>query len=271
MYERCLAYAESIRKITGGFTAQTAAILGSGLGGFTDGMKVEYSVDYKDIPGFPVSTVPGHRGRFVFGLLNGKAVAAAQGRLHCYEGYTPAEAVIPVRVFKLLGVKNVILTNAAGAVNSGFNTGELMLITDHIALFAESPLTGKNYGEFGVRFPDMSEVYSRDLINAALSAAGDLKITLRQGVYAQLKGPQYETPAEIRALSVLGADAVGMSTAIEAIAAKHAGMRVCGISSITNMAAGICGGHLSHEEVIKNSAAVQKDFCALLGALIERI
>ncbi|MBR5922830.1 MAG: purine-nucleoside phosphorylase [Clostridia bacterium] len=271
MYNECLCCAESIRKTTGDFKPEIAVVLGSGLGGFADSVDAEFSVKYADIPGFPTTTVAGHGGRFVFGYLAGKPIAVALGRVHCYEGYTAAQAVMPVRVLKLLGVKTVILTNAAGGINTDFKPGELMLITDHISLFCESPLIGENAEQFGERFPDMSEVYGGGLKDAALKAAEKLGINLHRGVYAQVKGPQYETPAEVRMLSRLGADAVGMSTAIEAIAARHAGMNVCGISLITNMAAGIKKEPLSHREVLESSAAGEKDFCALLSAIIEAV
>ncbi|MBO4693288.1 MAG: purine-nucleoside phosphorylase [Clostridia bacterium] len=271
MYQKCLACVKKIKGIIGDFVPETAVVLGSGLGGFAEGIDVKFSVNYADIPGFPVSTVKGHVGKLLFGFYNKKPIVAAQGRVHCYEGYTPAEAVIPVRVLKLLGADTIILTNAAGGINENLNPGDFMLITDHISFFADSPLTGKNIDEFGVRFPDMSAVYDRKLIDIALSEAKKLKIELKEGIYAQVKGPQYETPAEIVALSRLGAQAVGMSTAIEAIAAKHAGMRVCGISLITNMAAGIWKKPLSHNEVIESSEKAQADFCHLLQAIIGRI
>lgn len=268
MYERCLSCAESIKKTIGDFVPETAVVLGSGLGSFADGIDVKFSLDYKDIPGFPVSTVEGHAGAFLFGFCEGKPVAVAKGRLHIYEGYTPAEAVMPIRVLNLLGVKTVILTNAAGGINDGLKPGDLMLITDHISLFVDSPLKGANEEHFGTRFPDMSEVYDKDLVKTAFAAADKFGIPVKTGVYVQVQGPQYETPAEIRALAALGADAVGMSTVIEAIAARHAGMRVCGISAVTNVAAGKSKKPLSHKEVIENTANMEKDFCRLLDGII---
>ncbi|MBO4733317.1 MAG: purine-nucleoside phosphorylase [Clostridia bacterium] len=271
MYNRCVNHVEIIRGIIGDFTPETAVVLGSGLGGFAKEINVEFTVDYKNISGFPVSTVAGHTGRFLFGTYAGKRIAAAEGRIHYYEGYTSAETAIPVRVFKLLGAKNVILTNAAGGINNGFCPGDIMLFEDHISLFAESPLSGKNIDEFGTRFPDMTAVYDAELKNVAVAAAMRLGIELKSGVYAQVKGPQYETPTEIRALERLGADAVGMSTVTEAIAARHAGMRVCALSVITNMAAGKNAGVLNHTEVIEISKRAGKVFCALLGEIIKNI
>ncbi len=271
MYQRCVRCSEGIKKVIGDFKPEIAVVLGSGLGGFAESIDIRFSVDYKDISDFPVSTVTGHSGKFLFGFYGKKPIAVANGRVHCYEGYTSLEAVMPVRVLRLLGVDTLILTNAAGGINDGFEPGAIMLINDHISLFADSPLIGKNIDEFGTRFPDMSEVYDFNLRKKALSAAAKLNIDLKEGVYAQLKGPQYETPAEIRALGVLGADAVGMSTVIEAIAAKHAGMRICGISAITNMAAGKNISPLSHKEVIENSKIIERDFCLLLENIIDII
>lgn len=268
MYQRCLRCAESIKGIIGDFKPQVAVVLGSGLGGFADSIDLKFSVDYKDIPGFPVSTVAGHSGRFMFGFLGDKPIAVAKGRVHCYEGYTSAEAVMPIRVLKLLGVQTVILTNAAGGINESLKPGDIMLIEDHISLFADSPLKGENIDEFGTRFPDMTEVYNLDYRKIALDIPD---ICLKKGIYAQLKGPQYETPAEIHALEALGADAVGMSTAIEAIAARHAGMKVCGISLITNMAAGKAKSPLSHNEVIEVSKKAEKDFCHLISEIVKRV
>ena len=269
MYRKCLACAEFIKKIIGDFKPEIAVILGSGLGGFSRTINVEFTVDYKDIPGFPVSAVSGHNGRLIFGTCAGKRIVEAEGRVHYYEGYTAAETAMPVRVLKLLGAKTVILTNAAGGINNDFKPGNIMLFEDHISLFAESPLSGKNIDEFGTRFPDMTAVYDAELKNIAVAAATRLGIELKSGVYAQVKGPQYETPAEIRVLELLGADAVGMSTAAEAIAARHAGMRVCALSVITNMAAGKSTGALNHTEVIESSKRAEKDFSALLGEIIK--
>lgn len=271
MYQKCVECAKHIRSIIGDFSPETAIVLGSGLGSFADNINVKFAVYYKDITDFPISTVKGHNGRFLFGTYKDKSIAIAQGRVHLYEGYSPAEAVMPIRVLKLLGVKALILTNAAGGINKSFKQGDLMLISDHISLFAGSPLTGANIDELGPRFPDMSEVYDRELQKAAKSVAKSAGIDLKEGIYAQVKGPQYETPAEVRALEILGADAVGMSTAIEAIAARHCSMRICGISAITNMAAGINSHPLDHSEVIKTSKAIEKDFNTLVCGIIDRI
>ena len=271
MYRKCLNCAGSIKKNIGEFKPEIAVVLGSGLGFFSDSIDVKFSLNYSDIPGFPISTVKGHSGKFLFGYYGGRAVAVAKGRVHCYEGYSAAEAVMPIRVLRLLGAETVILTNAAGGINDSFNPGDIMLIRDHISLFIDSPLIGANIDELGARFPDMSGVYEPRLKKCASSVAKSLEITLKEGVYAQLKGPQYETPAEIKALEVLGADAVGMSTAVEAIAAVHAGMKVCGISVITNMAAGKTKSPLSHKEVIENSKKAEKNFCRLLDGIVKSI
>lgn len=271
MYQRCVSCAEYIRKTIGGFSPESAVVLGSGLGGFADKIELMYTVCYKDIPGFPISTAPGHNGRLLFGNFCGKKIAVAQGRVHIYEGYSAAETALPVRVLKLLGANTVILTNAAGGINTGFTPGDIMLIEDHIALFTESPLTGENIDEFGVRFPDMSEVYDKALRVAAQNAAKREGIRLKHGVYAQVKGPQYETPADIRALCAIGADAVGMSTVTEAIAARHFGMRVCAMSVITNMAAGVTGGILNHSEITEISRLSENGVAAIIGGITEEI
>ncbi len=231
------------------FKPELALILGSGLGDYADTMDVRETLDYHDIEGFPVSTVPGHKGRFVFGYAGGVPIVAMQGRVHYYEGYKPQDVVLPIRLMKLMGAETLFLTNAAGGINRSFNAGDFMLITDHISMAVPSPLIGENIGELGVRFPDMSEVYSRRLRRIVENAAVTAGVPLRKGVYLQTTGPQYETPAEIRAYERLGADAVGMSTAIEAIAARHAGMEICGISCISNLAAGISANPLTHAEV----------------------
>ena len=271
MYKRCLGCAEYIKSIIGDFVPETAVILGSGLGGFCEKIGVKFSVDFKDIKGFPASTVNGHKGRLLFGTYCGKNVAIAEGRVHLYEGYSAAETVIPVRVLKLLGVKNIILTNAAGGINKDLKPGDIMMICDHISLFTDSPLSGVNIEEFGTRFPDMTSVYDGELGSIASAAAYQAKTVLKTGVYAQLRGPQYETPAEIRALLTLGADAVGMSTVAEAIAARHCGLRVCAFSVITNMAAGINKSPLSHSEVIEGSKKAQGALFAVIGGIINGI
>ncbi len=243
-------------------------ILGSGLGVLGNDLPDAETIEYSEIPGFPVSTVEGHAGRLVFGDLGGKPVMIMQGRFHYYEGYSMDEVVFPVRVMKLLGVEAVIVTNAAGGVNTGFEPGELMLITDHIKLFTDSPLRGPNIGEFGPRFNDMSAAYTPELQELARDVARREGIVLREGVYAHMAGPSFETPAEIRMLRTLGADAVGMSTVPEVITAVHAGIRVLGISAVSNMAAGILDQPLNHEEVMETGRLVQDTFIRLVKAIV---
>ena len=247
-YEKLMKCFDCVQKKIS-FKPELALILGSGLGDYADTMDVVETLDYHDIESFPVSTVPGHKGRFVFGYAGGVPIVAMQGRVHYYEGYKPQDVVLPIRLMKLMGAKTLFLTNAAGGINRSFNAGDLMLITDHISMAVPSPLIGENIGELGVRFPDMSEVYSKRLRKIVENAAVTAGVPLRKGVYLQTTGPQYETPSEIRAYERLGADAVGMSTAIEAIAARHAGMEICGISCISNLAAGISANPLTHAEV----------------------
>lgn len=244
-------------------------ILGSGLGVLGDEIPGADAIDYGDIPGFPVSTVEGHAGRLVFGDLGGKSVVIMQGRFHYYEGYSMDEVVFPVRVMKLLGVEKMVVTNAAGGVNAGFLPGDLMLITDHIKFFTDSPLRGHNIPEFGPRFNDMSTAYTPDLRVLAKTVAAAKGIDVREGVYAHMPGPSFETPAEIRMLRTLGADAVGMSTVPEVITAAHASMQVLGISAISNMAAGILDQPLNHEEVIETGRMVRDKFVGLVKAVVE--
>ena len=231
------------------FRPELVLVLGSGLGSFADRIEDAQTLDYAEIPGFPVSTVAGHAGRFVFGICEGVPVAVMQGRVHMSEGYTPQEAVLPLRLLHMLGAKILFLTNAAGGIQAGMKAGEFMLITDQISSFVPSPLRGENIDALGVRFPDMSEIYSKRLQKIIRRVAVNADIPLKEGVYLQTAGPAYESPAEIRMFRLLGADAVGMSTAIEAIAARHCGMEICGISCISNLAAGISPHPLTHEEV----------------------
>ena len=231
------------------FQPEIALVLGSGLGGFADKIDIKETLPYASIPGFPVSTVAGHAGQFVFGYCDGLPVAVMQGRVHMYEGYTPQEAVLPIRLLHSLGAKVLFLTNAAGGIQPGMHAGEFMLITDQISSFVPSPLRGQNLDDLGVRFPDMSEIYSKRLNQIIRRIAVNADIPLKEGVYVQTAGPAYESPAEIRMFRLLGADAVGMSTAIEAIAARHCGMEICGVSCISNLAAGISPHPLTHEEV----------------------
>ncbi len=264
---KCFEYVQ--QKIT--FKPEIALILGSGLGDYADTMEVVETLDYHDIEGFPVSTVPGHKGRFVFGYAGGVPIVAMQGRVHFYEGYKPQDVVLPIRLMKLMGAKVLFLTNAAGGINRSFNAGDFMLITDQISMSVPSPLIGENIDELGVRFPDMSEVYSRRLRKIIENSAVTAGVPLRRGVYIQTTGPQYETPAEIRAYERLGADAVGMSTAIEAIAARHAGMEICGISCISNLAAGISVNPLTHAEVQETADRVAPLFKKLVTQAIKDI
>lgn len=269
-YEKLMKCFECVQqKIT--FKPEIALILGSGLGDYADTMEVVETLDYHDIEGFPVSTVPGHKGRFVFGYAGGVPIVAMQGRVHFYEGYKPQDVVLPIRLMKLMGAKVLFLTNAAGGINRSFNAGDFMLITDQISMSVPSPLIGENIDEMGVRFPDMSEVYSRRLRKIIENSAVTAGVPLRRGVYIQTTGPQYETPAEIRAYERLGADAVGMSTAIEAIAARHAGMEICGISCISNLAAGISVNPLTHAEVQETADRVAPLFKKLVTQAIKDI
>ena len=251
--------------------ADTAVILGSGLGDFGKELKNARELSYADIPGFPRATVAGHAGKWILGDLAGKKVLLMSGRFHSYEGHPLEDVTLPIRVMARLGVKQVILTNAAGGVNTGFSAGCLMLLTDFINLSGKNPLTGPNLDAFGPRFPDMTCAYDRGLRSLALESAKQLGIRLRQGVYCWMNGPTYETPAEIRMARVLGADAVGMSTVPETIVARHCGMRVLGLSCITNMAAGVLDQPINHEEVMEMGRRVRGDFAALLTRIIEQI
>jgi len=246
------------------FVPDVALILGSGLGALADEIEAVATVDYHDIEGFPVSTVVGHKGRFVFGYFGNTKVVIMQGRVHFYEGYSREDVLLPTRLMILMGAKTLFLTNAAGGVNRSFNAGDFMLITDHIMSLFPNPLIGANMDELGPRFPDMSNVYDTELCQIIRDTAARLEIPLREGVYTQLTGPTFETPAEVRMLTALGTDAVGMSTACEAVAARHAGIKVCGISCITNQAAGISPQPLSHEEVFETGNRVAPLFRALV-------
>ncbi len=270
VYEKLLKCYESFeKKIT--FKPEIALILGSGLGDFAETMDIKETLDYSELEGFPISTVSGHKGRFVFGYVEGVPVVAMQGRVHYYEGYPVQDVVLPTRLMKLMGAKVLFLTNAAGGINKSYNCGDFMLIKDHISSLVPSPLIGANLDELGLRFPDMSEVYSGRLREVIKITASSENISLREGVYIQTSGPNYETPAEIRAYATLGADAVGMSTAIEAMAARHAGMEVCGISCISNLAAGISENPLTHEEVKETADRVAPLFKKLVTKAIAGI
>lgn len=248
VYEKLLGCYECVRKKTD-FVPKVAIVLGSGLGDYAEEIRVEYELPYGEIEGFPVSTVPGHAGKFIFGYIDEIPVVCMKGRVHYYEGYPVTDVVLPTRLMKLLGAEILFLTNAAGGVNTSFHAGDLMLIKDQIALFAPNPLIGPNIDELGVRFPDMSTVYDRELQELIKQTARENHIFLQEGVYAQLTGPSFESPADIRMMRTLGCDAVGMSTVVEAIAANHMGMRICGISCISNLGAGMTMNPLTHEEV----------------------
>ncbi len=253
------------------FTPEVALILGSGLGDYAKDIKVEATLDYHDIEGFPVSTVPGHQGKYIFGYVGKVPVVCMQGRVHYYEGYDISDVVLPIRLMRLMGAKVLFLTNASGGVNTNFNAGDFMLIKDQIANFVPSPIIGPNIDELGVRFPDMSDIYDKSLQNIIKETANRLEIPLQEGVYIQLTGPNYESPAEVRMCRILGADAVGMSTACEAIAANHMGMHICGISCISNMACGITENPLTHQEVQETADRVAPLFKQLVTACIQDI
>lgn len=268
VYEKLENCYESIKEHIP-FMPKVALVLGSGLGGFADEMEQDAVIEYHDIKEFPVSTVPGHKGRYVFGHVGDVPVVVMQGRVHYYEGYPMTDVVLPVRLMGRMGADILFLTNASGGVNPQFSAGDLMMLSDHISTFIPSPLIGSNIDALGVRFPDMSTVYKPELCKVISETADALGIKLQKGVYAQLTGPAYETPAEIRMLQKLGADAVGMSTVCEAIAANHMGLRVCGISCITNMAAGITKQALNHKEVQETADRVAAQFTALVSKSIE--
>ena len=270
-YHQYQESADALRVRLAGFRPDVLLILGSGLGALGDEVEAPIVVSYGDVPHMKHSTAPDHKGQFVFGRLAGRNVAVMQGRLHTYEGWSFADVSYPVRVLRLLGAETLIVTNAAGAVNTGFSAGDIMLITDHIKLFGVSPLCGPNLDEFGPRFPDMSHVYTPALVEKARKAAENLDIRLRQGVYMYFPGPQYETPAEVRLARILGADAVGMSTVPEAITAAHCGMNVLGFTLCTNMAAGVLDQPLSGEEVIAAGQAAGPKFTALVKSCLEQV
>jgi purine-nucleoside phosphorylase len=245
-----------------------AVVLGSGLGAFAESLENPSVISYGDIPGWPRSTAVGHAGKFVAGLVDGIPVAALAGRVHLYEGYTAQQVVIPIRALSLLGVESVILTNAAGGVNQGFGPGKLALISDHINLTGQNPLTGPNDESLGPRFPDMSEAYSKRYREIAREAGKGMGLDLAEGIYAAVPGPSYETPAEIRYLRTIGADLVGMSTVPEAIAANHMGMKVLGISCVTNHAAGVIEQKLDHKEVLEVGDRMKGTLIELLRRII---
>jgi purine-nucleoside phosphorylase len=270
LYERAEHAARTVRA-RGGADAHVALVLGSGLGAFADDLEDAVAIPFAEVPGFARSTVEGHAGRLVVGVVGGVRVVVMQGRFHFNEGYTLEEVTFPVRVLSLLGVKSLVLTNAAGGLNNSLRQGSLMLISDHLNLLGANPLRGANDERFGARFPDMSEVYDRGYQEIAVQEAHAAGTELRRGVYAALAGPSYETPAEIRMLRALGADAVGMSTVPEAIVARHAGVKVLGISCITNMAAGVLDKPIEHSEVIETGERVRATFSELLRRVIPKL
>lgn len=270
MYNKLMTCLASVREKTD-FKPDIALILGSGLGDYADEIDIVDTIAYTDIEGFPVSTVKGHKGRFVFGYIENVPVVIMQGRVHYYEGYSMSDVVLPTRLMGMMGAKKILLTNAAGGVNETFQPGDFMLITDHITTVVPSPLIGPNIEPLGTRFPDMSEVYSVHLRSMIKKCAKECEIDMKEGVYVQFTGPNYETPAEIRLVRSWGGDAVGMSTACEAMVARHMGMEVCGISCITNMAAGISNVELNHKEVQETADRVSKSFKELVTKVISNM
>ena len=269
-YERLLKCYQCFKdKIN--FKPEVALVLGSGLGDYADTIRVEAVLDYHDIEGFPVSTVSGHKGRFVFGYVGDVPVVIMQGRVHYYEGYSMEDVVLPTRLMKMMGARALFLTNASGSVNYDYKAGDFMMITDQISNFVPSPLIGPNEEMLGERFSDMSEIYSKDLCGIIRGAAADLQIPLQEGTYIQLSGPNFETPHEVKMCRILGGDAVGMSTACEAIAANHMGMKVCGISCISNLGCGMTDQPLSAEEVKETADRVAPLFKQLITESIVRI
>jgi len=246
-------------------------ILGSGLGAFADLVEDKVVIPYKNIPHFPISTVEGHAGQLIFGKVEGRSVVVMQGRFHFYEGYAMHEVTFPVRVMQVLGVTGLIVTNAAGGINTDFHPGDLVLIKDHLNMMGDNPLRGANLSSLGSRFPDLSDAYNRAWRQKALGIAEELGIKPQEGVYAAMSGPNYETPAEIRSLRSSGADLVGMSTVPEVIVANHGGMQVLGISCVTNMAAGILAQKLSHVEVMETAGRIEKQFVNFVQALVKSL
>ena len=270
VYEKLMKCYEGVKERIS-FVPQVALVLGSGLGDYAEDIRVEAELSYSEIEGFPVSTVPGHEGKFIFGYVDEVPVVCMKGRVHYYEGYPISDVVLPIRLMKLMGAKVLFLTNASGGINSSFRAGDFMLIKDQIANFVPSPLIGPNIEELGVRFPDMSDIYDRELRQVIRRTAALCDIPLQEGVYIQLTGPNYESPAEIAMCRTLGADAVGMSTACEAIAANHMGMKICGISCVSNMASGISANPLSHAEVQETADRVAPLFKKLVTECIKAL
>ena len=269
-YEKLLKCYQSFQEKID-FKPEIAIVLGSGLGAFGDQIQVEQTLSYHELEGFPVSTVKGHKGQFLFGYIGEVPVVLMQGRVHFYEVYTISDVVLPIRLMKLMGAHTLFLTNASGGINPAFHPGGLMMLTDHVSIFAPNPLIGENIEELGTRFPDMSQVYDLELQKILTDTAEENGIELFEGVYAQLTGPSFESPAEIRMLGKLGVDAVGMSTVVEAIVANHMGMRICGVSCISNMAAGISENPLTHEEVQEAADQAAPQFEKLVKEAVKKM
>lgn len=270
IYEKLKKCEQCVREKTD-FVPKVAIVLGSGLGNYANNIKVECEIEYSDIEGFPVSTVPGHAGKFIFGYVDETPVVCMKGRVHYYEGYDISDVVLPIRLMALLGAKVLFLTNASGGINKSFKAGDFMMLTDHIAALFPNPLIGANIDELGTRFPDMSNVYDKELQEIIRSSAKELSIDLKEGVYCQLTGPSFESPADVKMLGILGADAVGMSTVCEAIAANHMGIKICGISCICNLAAGISPTPLTHEEVQQAGKDAAPSFEKLVTLCVKRM
>ena len=270
IYEKLQGCLKSVREKTD-FVPKVAIVLGSGLGDYANDIEVVSEIDYSDIEGFPVSTVPGHAGKFIFGYVKGVPVVCMKGRVHYYEGYPISDVVLPTRLMKLMGADTLFLTNASGGINPSFGAGDFMMLTDHISLWAPNPLIGQNIDELGTRFPDMTHVYDVEIQNIIREVAATEGIKLQEGIYAQLTGPSFESPAEIQLLHKLDVDAVGMSTVVEAIAANHMGMKICGISCVCNLAAGMTDNPLTHEEVQQAAAEAAPKFKKLVTEVVARL
>lgn len=269
-YQKLLSCYDCLKKRIK-FTPKVALVLGSGLGEYAETIQIVASLNYSDIIDFPVSTVAGHRGRFVFGYIEEVPVVIMQGRIHYYEGYEIEDVVLPIRLMKLMGAEILFLTNSAGGVNPEFEAGDFMLIKDQISSFVPSPLIGENIDSLGTRFPDMSHIYDLELQQLIRKSAQKLDICLREGIYLQFTGPNYESPAEVRMARLLGADAVGMSTAVEAIAANHMGMRVCGVSFVSNLGCGMTDEPLTHEQVKEAADMAAPYFKKLITLVVTSI
>ena len=270
IYEKLQGCLKSVREKTD-FVPKVAIVLGSGLGDYANDIDVVAEIDYSDIEGFPVSTVPGHAGKFIFGYVKGVPVVCMKGRVHYYEGYPISDVVLPTRLMKLMGADTLFLTNASGGINPSFSAGDFMMLTDHISLWAPNPLIGQNIDELGTRFPDMTHVYDVEIQNIIREVAAVEGIKLQEGIYAQLTGPSFESPAEIQLLHKLDVDAVGMSTVVEAIAANHMGMKICGISCVCNLAAGMTDNPLTHEEVQQAAADAAPKFKKLVTEVVAKL